>query len=104
MENRDGPSDSGARCNCPELNQGKARMNDVESYRAELTAARKEIEPCLTERSRPMVKISTRDAEIDVAFELQEEFGSRYTKRTIAEVAGLLAHDQGDWGRIGMVK
>lgn len=84
-------------------------MFENELYRAEQAAARAEMEPWVLDRYRPMNEISgwdsedeewiNADAEIDLAYELQNEFGKRYKKRMIDEVAGQLVFESGDWGR-----
>lgn len=84
-------------------------MSDYEVYMAEQAPAREEMGKWLKKHFRPMQEISGWDseeeawidsnAEIDVALELQEEFGVRYLQRTIDEVAGELVNQYGDWGR-----
>jgi len=84
-------------------------MSDYEVYLAEQAPAREEMGNWLRKNFRPMQEISGWDseeeewieahAEIDVALELQEEFGGKYLERTIDELAGEFVNEDGDWGR-----
>lgn len=84
-------------------------MDEYEIYKATLAEAEVELEAWTKQHLRPMNEISgwdsedevwiEADAEVDLANELQDEFGDRYPAAIIDTVAGQLVCDYGDWGR-----
>lgn len=88
---------------------GETVMDDDEIFKATMARAEVELKAWTKQNLRPMSELSAwdsedevwveADAEVDLAYELQDEFGDQYPANIIETVAGQLVCDYGDWGR-----